>query len=205
MSETGTCRPVAAGWHGKLPSRGDFVGQGLPAAWLATWDRWLEAALADAATELGSPTLRRRLLAMAPWQFMVPPTTPGEAVWCGVAVPSADRVGRAYPLLLAEAYEEATIAGAALVALHERALALADWLDRIGTLATPEAFDAGVAMWLATAWPAGGDSDTVADLRRAQPQAGSFWWRPEPLDGLAPAQAEDWPPRLALLKEWLRD
>ncbi len=204
MSDAGVCRPVAAGWHGKLPSRGDFVGQGLPATWLATWDAWLDGALGAAAAQHGAPTLRRQLQAMAPWQVLVPPLLSGEPVWCGVVVPSADRVGRAFPLLLAEAYEEAAIGAAALVALHTRALALADWLDRIGTLATPETFQAEVDRWLATPWPAEGASDSVADLRRAHPQAGSFWWRPEPLDGPAPALVETWPPRRSLLDHWLR-
>jgi type VI secretion system protein ImpM len=200
--------PLAVGWYGKLPSRGDFVGRGLPAPWLETWDGWLQRGLAGAARQLGADVLRARLPAMPPWQCVVLPAASGEPAWCGVVVPSTDRVGRAFPLLLAEAYEEAALDRVGLVPLQTRALGVADWLDRIGALSSPRAFDAGVARWAATGWrgapsPASGPG-TLAELRQAAPHAQSFWWRPEPLGPMVPPLAEAWPPRESLVLDWVK-
>ena len=60
------------------------------------------------------------------------PQQRGQPVWCGVVAPSSDRVGRVFPLLLAEAYDESTLDAVGLKPLQTRALCLADWLDRIG-------------------------------------------------------------------------
>ena len=86
-------------WYGKLPARGDFIGRGLPPRWRSDWDGWLQQGLALAPTRLDG-ALRERLRAFAPWRYLAWPA-PGEA-WCGIVVPSHDRVGRAFPLTLAE-------------------------------------------------------------------------------------------------------
>lgn len=201
-------RPEAIGWYGKLPTRGDFVGRGLPRAWLRTWDTWLQHALASAAQRLGAPELRTGLLAMPPWQWIVFPQQRASAVWCGVVAPSTDRVGRVFPLLLAEAYDETALDQAGLVQLQARALCLADWLDRVGALSSPKDFELGVAQWAAAAWrgtptPAGRAAGTVAGMRKAWPAARSFWWCPEPVGDMPPPLAESWPPRESLLLDWL--
>ena len=91
---------VASSWYGKLPARGDFVGRGLPPRWRSDWDGWLQRGLALAATTLDDAALRERLRAFAPWRYLALPA-PGE-IWCGIIVASHDRVGRAFPLTLAE-------------------------------------------------------------------------------------------------------
>lgn len=75
---------VITGFHGKLPTAGDFVMRGLPTGLAAFWDAW---AARNLARRSGWPEggLRLRLQS-------------GGKVAAGVAVPGADRVGRRFPL-----------------------------------------------------------------------------------------------------------
>jgi type VI secretion system protein ImpM len=198
--------PQAFGWHGKLPTRGDFVGRGLPRAFLRTWDEWLQRSLAHASEQLGSDSARQRLLAMPPWQGLVLPPAQGLA-WSLVVVPSSDRVGRTFPLVLAEAYPRETLERVDLGALRDRALHLSDWLDRIGALAAPKDFESGAAELTARPWPAqlerGRAGGSVATLIRQHGDAASFWWQPEPLVAMQAPRVEAWPPSEALLLAWI--
>lgn len=198
--------PQAIGWWGKLPTRGDFVGRGMPRAWLRVWDEWLQRGLAHGARQLGAEAFRHRLLAMPPWQGLILPATPGLGTWCGVVAPSSDRVGRAYPLWLAECYGTDTLDRVGIAALQRRALRLADWLDRIGALSTPKDFEAGAVALTSTPWDGrpepGHAGESVADLRRAAPDGASFWWQPEPVGEIAPPLVEAWPPRESLVLDW---
>jgi type VI secretion system protein ImpM len=91
------------GWHGKLPSLGDFASRRLDTSFIEPWDGWLAAgllALREARPEgwledyLGSPS----------WRFLlmpgVLPGVAGKQGWAGVLMPSVDRVGRYFPLTL---------------------------------------------------------------------------------------------------------
>ena len=172
-------------WYGKLPTRGDFVGRGLPARWRGDWDGWLQRGLALAATTLDAAALRERLASFAPWRYLALPA-PGE-IWCGIVVPSHDRVGRAFPLTLAERLTEpaapaesaarlASLLGAAAEGPEALEAAIADLPPRAGLKFQP-----------AEAWP---------------PQPASLWW---PLaaahDGIPRMAA--WPPEPGLLLELL--
>ncbi len=93
---------AAAGWHGKLPTLGDFATRRLGPDFVEPWDAWLSEGIA---------ALRRRddwlqaYLASPSWRFIlmpgVMPGPLGEQGWAGVLMPSVDRVGRYYPLTLA--------------------------------------------------------------------------------------------------------
>ena len=96
------------GWHGKLPALGDFASRRLDASFIEPWDGWLATgllALKQARPEgwladyLGSPS----------WRFLLlPGVLPGAAgaqSWAGVLMPSVDRVGRYYPLTIAQAFD----------------------------------------------------------------------------------------------------
>jgi type VI secretion system protein ImpM len=98
-----TAAAAPPGWHGKLPSLGDFASRRLDASFIEPWDGWLAAgllALREAQPEnwldayLGSPS----------WRFLLMPgVLAGEAgtqAWAGVLMPSVDRVGRYFPLTL---------------------------------------------------------------------------------------------------------
>ena len=172
-------------WWGKLPARGDFVGRGLPPRWRSDWDGWLQRGIALAAGTLDGAALRQCLGGFAPWRYLALPA-PGEA-WCGIVVASHDRVGRAFPLTLAERL-------AAPQAPADSAARLASLLDAAAE--GPEALEAAIAalpprVALAAAptaaWPQ---------------QPASFWW-PLAADESAPPRAATWPPEPALLLELL--
>jgi len=74
------------GFWGKLPSRGDFVGRGLPDPFRQKWDRWVATHLA-ARRNWPDGGLRLRIAADT-----------CEAV--GLLLPSVDAAGRRYPLSL---------------------------------------------------------------------------------------------------------
>lgn len=172
-------------WYGKLPARGDFVGRGLPARWRSDWDGWLQRGLALAATTLDATTLRERLCTFAPWRYLALPA-PGE-IWCGIITASHDRVGRAFPLTLAERFNAAP-------SPDESAARLASLLDAVSE--GPEALEAAIAALpprperefkLAEAWP---------------PEPASLWWPLAAAHDVA-ARPAAWPPEPALLLELL--
>lgn len=94
---------MPAGWYGKLPSLGDFASRRLSPDAVSFWDDWLCAAmlgLREAAQADWLPTY----LAAPRWQFVLMPGAlpegldPGGAA--GILMPSVDRVGRYFPLLI---------------------------------------------------------------------------------------------------------
>lgn len=94
----------AVGWHGKLPTVGDFATRRLDADFVSAWDDWLSAGLARLRADDPQHWLEA-YLASPTWRFLL---TPGflpaplhAASWTGVVMPSVDRVGRYYPLTLA--------------------------------------------------------------------------------------------------------
>lgn len=90
----------APGFFGKLRSHGDFVGRRLPPAMRDPFDAWLQAALVHSRRDLGdawTPAWLRGPL----WRFVLAPGLCGGEAWAGVMMPSLDRVGRCFPLVLA--------------------------------------------------------------------------------------------------------
>lgn len=199
------------GWYGKLPWVGDFVGRGLP--WQRTWDDWLQRSLAAAELALGAAPLRERIRGMAPWQCLLLPPAEPELGWCGVVAGSNDRVGRVFPLLVAEALAPAQLGSLGLAQLQARALGLSDWLWDAAALESLDEFEQGAAAWAASPWPeppaatvaeaGAANGGTVAALRSAWPAAASFWWCTEPVADMHAPRAEAWPPREALWLELL--
>lgn len=148
------------GFYGKLPAVGDFVQRRLPPAFIAGWDRWLQDSMLAARAALG-PGWRAHFVATPPWRFVLAPGVVTAHGWIGLLLPSHDRVGRHFPLTLAQACPAAD-----LLATLERADA---WFGALERLAQ-EARDAGLAL-----------SEFDARLARL----GAAPWVP------APASAED--------------
>ncbi|MBI3350910.1 MAG: type VI secretion system-associated protein TagF [Burkholderiales bacterium] len=94
---------VIAGWHGKLPSLGDFASRRLDADFVAVWDGWLAAGLASLRQQSPEGWLQHYLACPA-WRFvLMPGALPapfGDAAYAGVLMPSVDRIGRYFPLTL---------------------------------------------------------------------------------------------------------
>lgn len=94
---------LVAGWHGKLPSLGDFASRRLDADFVAFWDGWLAAGLASLRQQSPEGWLQHYLACPA-WRFVLMPgllPAPfGAQAWAGVLMPSVDRIGRYFPLTL---------------------------------------------------------------------------------------------------------
>jgi type VI secretion system protein ImpM len=141
---------ATAGFWGKIPARGDFVGIGLPPALVAAWDGWISRGVAAGRERLGETWLPAWMEAPV-WCFTAGPGLFGAGAAAGLWMPSVDRAGRAFPLLIA------TLGGAdpGWFVAAERAgrAALTDLLD-------PEALAARIA----------------APGEGAVAGAGSEWW-----------------------------
>lgn len=147
----------AAGFFGKLPSRGDFIGRYLPRSFLEPWDGWLQAAIAQSRNQLGEAW--RDAYCISPiWRFAISDGLCGPAGYAGVLMPSVDRVNRYYPLVIAAplplGWPLVTLPTAgeawfqqaeqlALAALQQDVLDLEEFSQRVNALGAPP--DAGFA------------------------------------------------------------
>lgn len=91
------------GWYGKLPSLGDFASRRLPAGFIETWDNWLCTGMHDWRTRQPDNWLAS-YLAGPSWRFLLLPdlVDARAPLWIGVLMPSVDRVGRYFPLTIAQ-------------------------------------------------------------------------------------------------------
>ena len=128
--------PAPPGWHGKLPSLGDFASRRLPPDFVGPWDSWLASGLQQLRERdpanwlkayLANPT--RRFLLMPG----VLPGAAGQQAWAGVLMPSVDRVGRYFPFTLAQPLP--------LPASTEQMQSLWFWLGRLDELAADALHD----------------------------------------------------------------
>jgi type VI secretion system protein ImpM len=98
---TPTPAPPLAGFFGKLPSRGDFIGRHLPKAFVVPWDAWLQAAIAHSRAQMGEESWREYYCTSPIWRFALGAGLCGADAYAGILMPSMDRVGRYYPLAIA--------------------------------------------------------------------------------------------------------
>ncbi|AMB84264.1 type VI secretion system protein ImpM [Pseudomonas agarici] len=135
---------TTAGFYGKLASRGDFISRGLPQGFVEPWDAWLARGLLASQQQLGSDWLNVYLVSPL-WRFVLAPGVCGLEAIAGVLMPSIDRVGRYFPLTIAQPLE----AGQALAMVVGGA---DDWFEQAEALllatlqdeASFEVFDQGV-------------------------------------------------------------
>ena len=88
-----------AGFYGKLPALGDFVGRRLGRDFLTPWDDWLQLSIAASRGQLGETWLDTYLTSPL-WRFVMSEGVCGDQAVAGVLMPSVDRVGRYFPLAL---------------------------------------------------------------------------------------------------------
>ncbi|CDZ49592.1 type VI secretion system-associated protein TagF [Neorhizobium galegae] len=88
------------GFFGKLPTHGDFVWTGLGRKLHGAIDAWLQSSLEAIQAEFGGQW-ERRFRSMPSWRFIVEQDLWVPATVAGVIVPSLDRVGRSFPLVVA--------------------------------------------------------------------------------------------------------
>lgn len=140
---------TTAGWYGKLPALGDFASRRLTPEWIAQWDGWL----AEGLHQLREAAPERWLddyLASPAWRFaLLPGSMPdgsGEGLRVGVMIPSVDRVGRYFPLVVVSPPRPRPGGGAEVAALWQ-------WAAQVEEIAvnalhedwTAEALDAALA------------------------------------------------------------
>lgn len=117
------------GWYGKLPALGDFASRRLAPEWIAQWDGWLASGLHQL-REAAPDTWLENYLASPAWRFaLLPGSLPdgsGEGLRIGVLVPSVDRVGRYFPLVVVSAPLPRPVDGAQVAALWHWAGQLED-------------------------------------------------------------------------------
>ncbi|MDC9813496.1 MULTISPECIES: type VI secretion system-associated protein TagF [Rhizobium] len=165
------------GFFGKLPSHGDFVSMGLGRNLQSALDAWLQAGLQAAQQELGGDW-ERRFRFMPAWRFIVERGLWGPATVAGVLLPSLDRVGRSFPLVIA-----AQLHG---FAEHPRQLYLDDaWFTAAEAIAESSAkrdfdinhFTASLKR-LRSLRPADlAENETLQDRASSR---GTIWWRIDP-------------------------
>lgn len=90
----------APGFFGKVTSHGDFVSRRLPPEVVEAWDGWLQQSIHASKQQLGSEWLSHYLTSPI-WRFAAAAGVLGEQPWAGVMMPSVDRVGRHFPLMVA--------------------------------------------------------------------------------------------------------
>lgn len=89
------------GFYGKLASRGDFVSRDLEPAFTQPWDNWLAAGMLASQQQLGEGWLSAYLISPL-WRFALAAGVCGPNAMVGVLMPSIDRVGRYFPLTVAQ-------------------------------------------------------------------------------------------------------
>ena len=113
----------APGFFGKVSTHGDFVTRALPPELVQGWDDWLQQAMHASGQQLGGAWLALYLTSPV-WRFALADGVLGEDGWAGVMMPSVDRVGRHFPLMIAAPL----VKGTALTALMAEGT---DWFDAI--------------------------------------------------------------------------
>ena len=172
------------GFFGKVTTHGDFVTRGLAPEMVQAWDGWLQQCIHVSRQQLGADWLARYLTSPV-WRFAAAPGVLGEQGWAGVMMPSVDRVGRHFPLMLGAPFAH----GTAMTALVAQDMA---WFDALEDLARASlepdfileqlepalaalAFTAGPGP---TGWrlPIGERNELPSGLTDVLLQGHSLWW-----------------------------
>lgn len=91
--------PEAPGVYGKLPARGDFVARRFAKNTIDAWDAWLQQSIPMSRDMLAERWLDIYLTSPI-WRFALSAGSCGPSTLIGVVVPSIDKVGRHFPLML---------------------------------------------------------------------------------------------------------
>ena len=102
------------GFIGKVPKHGDFVQRGLSAEFLDVWESWLPQVLNDSRERLGQQWLEAYRFCPI-WRFVLGPGVAGDRAWVGALMSSMDKVGRYFPLTVAQPLAPTATAFAALL------------------------------------------------------------------------------------------
>ncbi|MGL4237604.1 type VI secretion system-associated protein TagF [Tabrizicola sp.] len=118
---------VRSGYFGKVPTQGDFVSNGLQRNLADALDRWLRQAMQQSQRRMGRDWLDAFLVAPI-WRMALTSGTLGPDPVVGLMMPSVDRIGRYFPLVIA-----AQLTGLS-PDVHDM-IALTEWYDAAEKLA----------------------------------------------------------------------
>lgn len=97
---------IMVGFHGKVPRRRDFVGRGLPRPVADAWHQWAEEVQREGGERFGD-AWADAWRGSRSWRFRISAAAGGACSAVGVLVPSADKVGRGFPLIVMACGSEA--------------------------------------------------------------------------------------------------
>ena len=96
---------MSIGCYGKLPTHGDFISRDILQAFIDPWDQWLQHGMATGEQMLGFDW--ESIYKSAPiWRFVLSKGAINESQWAGILLPSADKVGRLFPLTIVGKLED---------------------------------------------------------------------------------------------------
>lgn len=125
MADLGDTRSV--GFFGKISSHGDFVSRRISPPVRAAWDNWMQSSLEASRQKLHTGWLAIYLTSPI-WRFALAPGLVDVNAWNGIMMPSVDRVGRYFPLMIGA---EGASRGGLLDCLEHGK----EWYDRLEELA----------------------------------------------------------------------
>jgi type VI secretion system protein ImpM len=98
-AEIVTAPDEAPGFYGKLPARGDFILRRFGRVTVEAWDTWLQAGI-EASREILAERWLDIYLTSPIWRFAIAAGCCGPNTLIGIVLPSVDKVGRYFPLML---------------------------------------------------------------------------------------------------------
>lgn len=161
------------GFFGKIQSHGDFISEGLDRDLIGALDGWVQAGM-HACTDVFTSRWSSVFSASPPLRFITERGIWGRNAYAGVLLPSRDRVGRKYPLVV--------LAQMADFNQHPRTLYQDDtWFmaaEAVAETSMTSDFDmqrfTTAVKRLRMPKPKGEDEDVMSSARSGQPI--SLWW-----------------------------
>lgn len=92
---------LSVGFYGKIPANGDFVSRYLSADTQAVLEDWAGQVMKASREQLAEQWLPTYLTSPI-WRFALPAGVLSEYAYKGVYIPSVDKVGRYYPMILCQ-------------------------------------------------------------------------------------------------------
>jgi type VI secretion system protein ImpM len=180
------------GYFGKVPGHGDFVGRGLPPQLVAAWDEWLQRCILASRQQLGDRWLTLYLTSPV-WRFAIAPGVLGPEGLGGVMMPSVDRVGRYFPLMigatgapgLLDWFRQQAAWYDGIEALARAALDSGFRLDGLDAAAEPESISTEPPAPAGAIWRISGEEEAERRVLAAALQGHSLWWAAASLDAEA--------------------
>ncbi|MFV0386293.1 type VI secretion system-associated protein TagF [Paracoccus sp. (in: a-proteobacteria)] len=160
--------PIETGYFGKVPTQGDFVTRGFRPALADRFDGWLRQCVRESQTRMGRDWLQAFLVAPV-WRMAISPGLFGPDAIIGVMMPSVDRAGRYFPLVIAASIPDTRLGAAELAGMTT-------WYDAAEEMAL-STLDADFSLnWFDSQITAMQIPASMLPNAGEQAETGSLWW-----------------------------